>query len=1033
MSTINMKGFGEAIHDHQGVYRTVMSGNMEESEMNQSVLKDVQVGGSAEDNLILDLGGSNGEYIFANYCSKKSQASVAMGRSHAVYLDCSLENLSAAELLLFYPYANAAESQNLICSPEGLESEERRQNLFWQAKIRARNAEESVRGISAELLYHMICYSLKKKSTGFRNFLYVSVPDSVSDYQWYCKSVTAKFLSAIPVGLRRQFRFATNAAAEKEKNYHILFCRASLIAGTDREAKCVQLDSDKIPAFLREHGLEEKLAALIRRCVDSAYKTGGNVVTACFDTMERKVGDVRTLQERDYRDYFEIMDLAQQELTENVLKGYSEKLGQGLKERQLQILHSQICISIPDGKTLEEVLRGDPKIKTAVPAKKLFEALLPYRELIQYLRSQGIEFSKAFYQECFGRVEDDYWTKKCQDQEGKDTQALLSFEKEWGGLLAETYSDWTDYFQESFIEESKKASEREQERLRTQYKKELLQTWQNEVAENFTAQQIEKSCSNVQSHYPEEMEAFGKTCCGMLLRAEGAQQEKEVLIKKVVDVLMKYQDDLQIPEKLHPYYMKESERNILENPEREFVKSQIKKVGSVCGEEKKELFVRNLATKFERQLTESEKTALQKKSYTEISKLYADLRGYGPKVSSSQEMKLFERIADEYISAELIQELRRALEQRGKEKDAKADLQKTYFQKAEKYVYSVREGMRCKEQMEGVVRDWENRKAKQERLEKILEETVTFETYFYSRKHESDLLDDESISNLRRNICEANLGGKKRNYERYNLSAFLAAAGCMEGYALEKLLFEEATLGCARQGMRSIDHGVNTLRFYMEEFVKFSEMDEIPILLKKQDTVSQILQQLECHHRLHSFSKEVTFVWAENHKKAHRMSVAYHTAEDVLRMLLKIKARIPKTEENDVQSRISGSERGFWEFLYDCGMLTRGDCERMLESVKGSEDMEALCEKFIKKKKGKKILRKAFQVTEFVIILLLAAGIFFAGYTLANRQAAKEQPQSTESSDNIPEAEPPDKEQFQGVRPNADIIEEKLQADFVTK
>ncbi len=382
-----IKTFGEVIHDHQGTYQTISSGDIRDNEINQFILKDTSVGESDEGNLVLDLGLTNGcDYIWANYCSKKSSASVAMGRSHAVYAKCTLESLQEAELLVFYPFADKEESQSLIRRKETLHADNRKEYLLGLAAEELTNGMSKDVAMSKELLYHMICYSLKKKSTGFRNFLYISVPDFVEDYQSYCKQIIVQFLRAIPIGLRKQFRIATNASNDKENNYHILFGRESILSGTEKWKSTVKAEDDTIPEFLKNHGLYEKLSAFIYSCVESVFDGAEEtVIENCLEHMEKKIDNIEQLKERNYRDYYEVQKY-----------------------------------QVADAEALEKIFRTKQSTEIETDSRKRLES---EKEWCKALEANRSEWSIHFQKECVNEaIQKSYKRQEILEEEWKEEQ-----------------------------------------------------------------------------------------------------------------------------------------------------------------------------------------------------------------------------------------------------------------------------------------------------------------------------------------------------------------------------------------------------------------------------------------------------------------------------------------------------------------------------------------------------------------------------------------------------------------------------------
>ena len=919
--------FGEVIHDHKGTYLTVSSGGIRESEISQFLLKDTEIGENDDVNVILDMGPSKDcRYVWCNYCAKQSAASVAMGRSHVVYADATLDNVKDAEILLFYPYAGMEESQSMLKNTEEFQNKERREFFFELALEKfAEEMKESV-SISKELMYYMICYSLKQKSTGFRNFLYIAVPDDAADYQKYCRSVMAQFLGAIPAGLRKQLRFATNAAPGKESNYHILFARESVLRNSEKWQKTVCVsDAQEVPAFLKEHGMDANLAAFLRKCVGSVYNHGEeNVIDVCFEEMETKIGDINAIKERDYRDYYEILKLGKQSLTVDVLKEYSEKLGQTMAEKQKQMLYTQIDSTISGSDVLEETLRKDAKIMDAATIKELLKALDQYKKLLQYLKKREIEISKAFYEEKIAQIQTEFWAKNCEAKENAATESVLKYEKAWEEALQNAKESLTAYFAAEYMDISLENSANEQKKLEEKYQKEQIEAWKAEVRKSFSPESLRETCQKIKDHYPTEVSAFCKYICEMLVSKLEEKPKLASLVKSSVDVLREYDSELVVPEALYEAYVTKTMKILVGEPNQRNIQNETAKVGEIYGEENKNAFAvslrENLTQVFYEKL--KKETSLDSQAQDEMTDLLACIK----MLASNQ-----------YA-------------------DTKLD---------EDFAYWCDEKRRC------------------ERRRKMQESIRTFEGYFYSCKRESELMKALEKNSLRKQIRDRNVSEKKIS-AAYTVGAFLAGASYAEGTSEEKILANP---------------------FYLDEFERFMDIEAIPILIQKQMTIAQIYAQAEAFQRLcNGINEDITFICYDN-KKMKKIHVSCHVAKNVLDTLIKVRNQIPMDPEEREQKKLSISEKEFWEFLFQCGVLSMADCEKLavFGEKAGIKDLEELGDKFLGKKKSKKVMTRITKGIVLVVMLVLFAGVFFAGR--ASKEIKAPETQTEESDTQTEESE----------------------------
>ena len=899
---------GEVIHDHLGTYQTIFSGKISESEINQFILKDTAVGENDDKNFIVDMGFTNGcKYIWMNECSKQSVSKVAMGRSHAVYQSCTLETLLETEKLLYHSFADQEESQSILRNPEAFKNAAR-------TRFKKQGYQTDRNPVAAkELLYNMVCYSLKQKSLGFRSFMYILVPDTEEDYQEYCKKVIADFLRGIPAGLRKQFRFATNAAEDKENQYHILFYRESKLQDLEKRKKSISVEKKEVPEFLYSHGLDAKLSGLLQRCIDSLFDSSKEEIKNCFEHMEMKMGDVSKIKEKDYRDYYEIITLGEQEVSPDVLKSYSEKLKETLAEKQKQMLKEQIILTVTDHKMFELLLKKDQKIVQADTMYLFFEAMKPYKTLIQYLKTQGIELSKEFYQWKVDQLSKVFWQSNCLGKQQNETKVFLHSAKEWKSRLEETNLVWIEYFKKDYVEETAAKASETYADLCLKYQNERLTEWKEELKKDFSISKMKENCQKVHELYPKEMKDFCQFIYDMLVAGAKKADLKDSFIKKAVNVLQQYDTQVQVPDQLYESYVRETMEKLLADPKKNYIEEEVHKIGEIYGQKNEQEFAAslllNLAEKF--------------KNKTDIETVFH------PKTE--------ENILNWSISLKKL-----------------VDVDKYY---RELNIF------------ESAVSSWQEKKRqeafRQARKQQLQMNIRSFEGYFYGWKNENDLMQDLDIDKIRKAIYDKN--------KSYTLGDFLTAVSYVEGESIGKLLYDE----------KVSEDKKKVIQFYKNEFETFMQKKKLPILIKRQDTFSQIHEQVEIFSRLcQERVKDIKFIYMGRKQKVYETEVGYQTAEHILDMLIQIKNEIViETDSQIAHKNLSGAEKEFWKFLNQCELLSEEECIKLIAFAEeaGTKDLAKLCQKFLNQKKKRKRKSKIVRGVTCLFIIAAFAAVFLAG------------------------------------------------------
>lgn len=1018
---------GEVIYDHYGVYKTLTSGNISDQDTTRVILQDNAIGDNDSDNFIVDMGLSGGcKYIWIKYFSRESADSVAVGRSHTVYAPCTLRNLHNFKVLLRFPFADKQESRSVVSGEIRITDPERKIRIEQQ--IVQKLQEHTVRRVNKELLTSIICYILKKKSVGFKNFLYITVPDEEIQYQEYCLSIIETILRVIPVGLRKQLRFATNASKTSEENYHVLFARQSMV---NYPEKSVSFTQDTVPTFLKKHGLNAELAELIRKCVTAPYQ-----IDDCMQQMEVKMGSVEKLRDSDYIHYLEIVKLKAKPLTPELLQDYNTKLEQELAPIQRSMLEKQIDELLNNAACIENVFRQDDSNSGIISFEIWFAYLEKYKSLIAYLRDKGIVLTREYFEENFYQIKAQFFPAQYDLEDLKSIHDEEDREKRWLSQLKEQNENVIIYFDSAYLESHIQECSEQIKKLSEDYKRLQIQQWKQEIEKNFSLQNIQDICGKVKDSYTEEFNNFCQDIMNNIQRCRNQQIPIDAYITKLRTLNPK----LKVQKELYEDYKLELQ-NIIENdPSGKKVEDAIRKIGNYFGKTFEQEFVCQTMQRLDRlfiSALKGETTSLSKKSYEDIKSLLLSLYQQIC-IQSALKDKVYE-VGNSYIAAQIVKDFQGALQnprvqvttineiflELDKYVDRDLEAYSTYKKQMQNLMSqhikvliekdseddwpthngTIVENLYMALENQGEIpfelkksyQGWRDKKGRLERKKLIQEKTDSFESYFDVRKNEKDLINNKDICEFRNRISE-----KKSTY---SAGAFISAIEYIEKKSMDNILnISEEKI------------------FYSEELRTFEKKKRLPVLLGKNMTLPEIYRQVNYYGEL---SDKTSVVFGKSDRGKIK---TFDTNMIPSRVLNNIHAMIELSSKGVVTDRrpqaffqnLESRDIKLWKCFKEVGLLNNITVSYInkIPDAKNSEEFQKL--KGLFKGKNKKEFKKKLWFALGGVIMLVFVTIFVHNCNSSSPLdgAVVSESESKGSSDAM------NKEKTEGLENNSSIKED---------
>lgn len=374
-----MERFGEVIHGHSGQYNTLQYGDISEITIDKYILNHTEAGEQDSCNQMLFIGTPElPSYVWSTFAAKSDSGKSIAGYQHAVYQDCSLENIHDITEIVNFPFLNAEDCAEYLKGNKEFCSETRRDEIENFISIESLPEIE----IDGDLLARLAGYCVSKTDTKAKGFLRILVPEDEKNYQGYCRSAVIRLLNVIPVGLRKNISIATNPSRANEQFFGILFQR-------DRGGKVpcsVRLDGSFDDDFLSENNyLDDNINKLIGLCAENP-----EVVEDCFSNMERMEEERSQLTKGCYSDFYEYYFQSGADINMEFLRQMSAGLQQGR-----QSITNVIRNRISGMDLFEEVFRQEV-LQEHRDIPFVLEALHSCRELIKYFQREGSSFTADF-------------------------------------------------------------------------------------------------------------------------------------------------------------------------------------------------------------------------------------------------------------------------------------------------------------------------------------------------------------------------------------------------------------------------------------------------------------------------------------------------------------------------------------------------------------------------------------------------------------------------------------------------------------
>lgn len=991
---------GEIIHDHFGSYITVHSGKISKDDIDKIILKDTRVGLSEIDNIVIDFGLSDTcPYYWVCYSSKESLESVSFGRSHAVYTNCSLESLYDFESLLYFSFANSTESRSIVCGNRQL-----RENRYidWVTSPKRIN-------IDKELMTAIITFILKKKRTGFKNFLYIAVPDSVIDYQEYCIAAVSTLFSAIPVGMRKQFRIATNAAEENEGLYHILFCKESVINARESKVDVVCLNDTTIPDFLKKANVSKTLEELISRCVNYPQGTRNSDIDTYYSNMEQQKKDIASILERDYINEYDILKLEVAPVTPKVLKEYEDKLANPLSNEQREMLQKQIIRRLSNIAILEENIDNTETNLNTCTFEGLIKLLGSYGHLIDFLQQSNIFFSETYLAEKVRDIKEEYLRNYTKNEKKSSIAQQLEMEQSWNSELTKSQKYIEQYFWKDAINPFVKQCELNIANLKADLKTERLNNWRQQICKEFSVESINQYCSNVRKAYPDELPLF---CDGIMQDLSQSSIQKGNTVE-LIEAILHENSTTSICSDLYIPCAKEMLNSIIDSISEIKITSMRNRIIEWFGAEYGNHFISKMV-EIVTSLFEQGKQGngcCAHISNTEILKILATLSGDS---KSSNGVWNLEYSAKQLVNSNLKKDGETVLQEidwpiskietwwasvdeylcgNNSATSLKAEMVNALFAYVKKYAersdieYAIRKDRISQiwdfvEAKNAVTPDlklwhdnWIDESKKEERRNRIKKYTNDFLTYLYACKYHPDAVEKIGKKVLRKQVLE---NYSATEYKNYSVASYLNAISYIEDVAIDDLMAN-----------RNPNLGSNSA-FYRQEFINFCKEKRISIVLSDESNISYVLNQIDAYSYFDPTTDRSIVVKYYNKKRGIPFETSYFILSDVIEDLIYLRSGSIIGNAEDYFHSVNTQEYvAIWKFLINANIINDKDIHLLLKAFakKKSAAVIAIVEFYESRKRKKSLKAKGLLVASILAGILFAGIVFGAGYKLGSAKA----------------------------------------------
>lgn len=994
---------GEIVHDHHGSYITVHSGKIAKSDIDGIILRDTRVGSNADDNYVVDFGlNDDSPYCWISYNSKFSEDNVSVGRSHAVYTESTLETLYSFELLLSFPFSSSTESQRIVCGDMTLDGNRTiDENHFINKYLE----------FEKEFLLLLISYCLKKRQNGFKNFLYILVPEEVEQYQECCLYAIASIFRAIPVGLRKQFRIATNAVEENEGLYHILFCRESVYRKREDKGNFFVLFDTATPDFLKETKLNPSMTALLQSCVFAPQGTGNSSVDDCYENMEKFSKSIRDIRERDYTDFYEIKKLQNIEVTPQLLKDFDEKLVQNISSEQMGRL-KKLIFSIFSSESVLETNIDKTETKEDVNSFKGMIALFSnYCNLIQYLQSCNVFFSEEYMFNKVQNIKEHFFTDYPVDARMDPILQELEMERAWKQLLQRNKAGFEVFFWKDALVPFQHECDENIAELEKTYKRNSLESWENDVLQNCSEDSISDYCRRIRRDYPDELSNF---CDTLMKRISEKPTICSGEVVHCIQQLLRENPSGTVEVGLYEAVEQELLNDVANKLFVHKINSAFQMIEGWFGKDYFWLFasktIQLVTSLFEQGI--NGEGFCKDMANKEILNLIQGLHKYFPggeitdlTLMEEQGRKLIDRNLHRQIemlasNREIFQDQLVTLwsnieyfeQNNPKLKQVfKQEMGESLFQFMKNY--SIRNDISTAMRKESIVMiwnflvtkriespqmtrwfdTWKNESKKIERKQMIEKNADNFLSYFYACKNDSDIMDANMSEDLRKKIKAYYSWGKgKKMRPSFSVASFLDAI-----YVVEEKTFESLVNS-------TNPYDKERVSFYRAQFRILPGIHAIPIVITKNSDVSTIYKDVMGNILLSESNRSRIEIKFYDKKKIIKIEADSQTVLEVLEDLFFIKTK-GVIETAHFANQGYEIEQTMWKILIDAGVLEERDI-LFLDKINQDRRYEVIDQilQYYESRKSNRMMKRIIRIaciSVLCIIFLIVS--FLLGVKLA--------------------------------------------------
>lgn len=943
----------EVVYDHYKTYITVCSEQDYKRTDLDYIISDTAVGNNCDENYIIDTGMVNDrvDKLFVNFCSLHSEDPVAASRCHAVYTRCTLESLHEIEKMLQFPFCDSIESRKIVSGELSIDDPGRIKTIET-----AINSQWDKIKIDNEFLKAVACYVYKRKTLKAKKYLYIIVPDSESDYSAYCLKVIREILYALPVGMRKGLRIATNAI--KEDNYNVLFVRKKNL-NSETIGLSVDLSQPNIPEFISNHKLDNILTKLIEDCVESPQDSGeGNMVDICYEELELSIiKDVRNVTEKHYKDQIEILELQKKEITQESVKEFSDKLGENLAKEQREALEKQIRRSFPNTSRLERVLKSAQDEQDVRNFKEYFAFLADYKNLILELKKNGVFLSQEYFDNRVTLIYEFFFMSTKDDESVKGAEDQLHTWQAWEKELKDHHDSIKDYFREEYYEPEATDAQTNIAKWEDELYKRFYAECNGRIKDDFTVDNIRKVLNQFTDRYPSPDKKL--EFCREVIEEVASYRNPDTNVTDYIHLIRKTCKEVEIPSVLYPEYEKETIEAVLAKPSARMIRDSAGEVREYFGDEGERQFRAGLSASFETQLGNKQwtKEKLDAKSYDEVFAIGDELNAH----SQSERMYLKTRIVNTfgkligqstYDKNAIEDQIAAVSKYLGTDailcNSTKKEITNITFGKMKEmaeldYADSAEEARDKKEKIDylyGILNinklmtkeihewylEWKDRGKIVIRRKELEEEVDTLTEYLYVCRKEPRAVDFDLRKKLRKNIV--NSAKNTPEIESYSVNAFLTAISYTEQIPAGSILKGDAS--------------DKRIKFYRTQFSEFQKLELLPIVLYEGMSLETVYSYIQCLEMLSNNTKDVIFVFKKNEeikKTAADIQQVKNGLDSFIRLCLGKAAEAEETEKkiiNDSAFFQKGDQ--LWLFFREAGVLDDYYLDALRKSPTASAD-----------------------------------------------------------------------------------------------